>query len=68
MDFLASGHLMRSEFYELLIVIIIDFHDTGLVAAAIAIVRGWPDCYEHFLLEVVDVALLDQLMGSGYGL
>ena len=53
---------------KIILKLLIDFHYTSHVVTPIAVVGRWPNCYEVFVLEPYRVALLGQLMGSGYEL
>ncbi|KAJ8106556.1 hypothetical protein OPT61_g9452 [Boeremia exigua] len=66
----AGGHsaaVVRdgAEDLELLLEVLGQVHDGGDVAAAVAVVGGGPDGDDVLVLEVVLVALVDQLVGAG---
>ena len=60
--------LIRAVDLKIILKLLIDLHYTGHVVTTIAVVRRWPYCYEVLVLEPYRVALLGQLMGSGYEL
>jgi len=41
-------------------------HDTGDVSAAVAVVRSGPDGDDVLVLEMIFVALVDELVGACY--
>jgi len=57
----------RIKYKEVIVHVLVNLHDTGFVSTAVAVVRGWENCYNMFIMTPVE-AVHYKLMGTWYQL
>lgn len=63
MNFLRGTHFRRRKLHKLMLIVLIDLHDTGFVPTPVTIIWRRPNCHQTLVPKIVHVPFLDQLMG-----